>query len=158
MIFNTIEELLSQAEKDGACSEGLVWAKRQTSLEYMFVIIPFNYRYWCLAKGYEQFFEGCDKHFLTGNLWSYILEEQPQFHVKCDWGLFSGWNWSRLLLKQPQFHVHCFWEKLDGYDWTILLKDHPQFHDKCDWSLLDCWNWSFLLRHQPQLESFRSLS
>jgi hypothetical protein len=134
MIFNTIEELLTQAEKDDACEEGLEWAEKQSSLEDIIHKIPHNYRYWCLMKGYEQFSESCD------------------------WSLLSGDDWSWLLRKQSRYADKCNWNLLSGRDWSWLLRKQPQFHDKCDWSLLNASTWSWLLLEQPQLKSFRIMA
>jgi hypothetical protein len=131
MIFNTIEELLTQAEKDGACSEGLEWAKRQSSLHEAFNSISYDHVFWCLTKGYHQFAEYCPWDRFEGCDWYWLLRVQPQYHDKCNWSLLSGWNWA------------------------YLLRDQPQFHDKCDWNLLDDRDWRYLICYQPQLETYR---
>jgi hypothetical protein len=59
MIFNSKEELLTQAKKDGACSRGLEWAIQKESLKELIDTIPRKYRFWCIFRGYEQFTEHC---------------------------------------------------------------------------------------------------
>ncbi len=102
MIFNTISELLEQAKKDNACSDGLNWALRQT-FGTVFKDIPLIYRIWCLTKGYEQFEEDCPWVKINGNIWTWLLQYQPKYEKYCSWDKIKSENWYLLLAHQPQF-------------------------------------------------------
>lgn len=109
MKFETTDELIEQAEKDGACETGIAWC-RDKELQEVLETIPQGYRLWCLERGYGQFAE------------------------YCDWSALDGFDWAHLLLFQPQFAERCDWSKLGGYDWSYFLRAQPQFAGHCDWS------------------------
>jgi hypothetical protein len=102
MIFNTKEELIAEAKRDGACEAGLQWAIEQESLEDILEKIHINWRVWCIRIGYEQFSE------------------------YCDWMELNGWQWASLLAKQTQLVDLCDWSKLLRSDWSYLLSLQPQ--------------------------------
>ena len=103
MIFTTKEELILQAQKDGACEEGIKFATSCKSLYEIFETIDKYMRLWCLRKGYEQFADHCDFEKLDGDAWSRLLRYQPQFADHCDWLKLDSLDWSTLLSRQPQF-------------------------------------------------------
>ena len=155
MIFTTKEELIEQANKDGACDKGIKFAKSCKDLQEIFETIDKNMSCWCIIMGYDQFSDYCDWGKLSGLDWRWLLSEQPQYADHCDWSKLSGDDWSWLLRRHPQFADHCDWLKLDLLDWSWLLISQPQFADICDLSKFNGDDWSTLLSLQPQLASFR---
>ena len=153
-VFSSKEELLAKVKKDGACKEGLDWAKKQDSLETILKEIPLDYRLWCLGKGYSQFSDRCPWEQLDGFTLSYLLYKQPQFSDRCSWEKLNGFHWTDLLSKQPQFSYRCPWERLNGIAWAYLLSEQPQFSDRCSWEKLNGIAWAYLLSEQPQLKKF----
>jgi hypothetical protein len=133
MIFSTKEELIAQAEKDGACPDGLLWAIQQDSLEDILKNIALGCRLWCINQGYDQFSELCD-----------IVK-------------FEGFHWRYLLSKPPQFTELYDLRKLDGEAWCYLLAEQPQLAEYCDWTKLSDHDWYYLLELQPELEKYRKI-
>ena len=103
MKFTNKAELIEQAIKDGACDEGIKFAKSCKDLQEIFETIDANMLFWCLTNGYDQF---ADRY---------------------DFEKLDGFDWSRLLSRQPQFADRCDFEKLDYDDLDFLLKSQPQF-------------------------------
>jgi hypothetical protein len=158
MIFKTKKELLTQAEKDGACEAGLQWARGEKSLTDILGNIPLRYRLWCIRSAYEQFAEFCDWGLLDGDDWARLLTVQPQLAEYCYWGMLNSDDWRCLLIKQPQFAEFCDWSKLTGWGWVYLLEKQPQFADLCDWGKLNNYDWLYLLTWRPELEKYREVN
>ena len=68
MKFNSKEELLTRAKKDGACIDAVEWAEGK-ELDEILRDICFGWRYWALMFGYEQFAEDCHWDELTRGGW-----------------------------------------------------------------------------------------
>jgi len=83
IIFDNKEELILQAKKDGACSDGIGWAERR-DLKTILIECPIGFRMWALKHGYVQFAKYFDFSELDGCDIVCILIDQPQFAKKCD--------------------------------------------------------------------------
>ena len=127
--FTSTEELLEQAEEDGACLEALEWCKGKT-LDEIFRHAPFGWRLWALACGYIQFAKNCP------------------------WEKLNGWDWGSLLRLQPRFARYCDWEKLNAYDWYDILSEQSQLAKYCNLEKLDSRDRRWLLREYPYLAKY----
>lgn len=102
IIFDNKDELIQQAKKDGACSEGMELAERR-DLKTILIKCPLVFRVWALKHGYVQFAKYFDFSELDGFDIAYILIDQPQFAKKCDLSKLDKLDTTYLLRNQPQF-------------------------------------------------------
>ena len=92
MKFTTKEELIEQAIKDGACYEGIEFAKSCKDLQEIFETIDGDMLRWCLINGYDQFAEHCDLSILDEFDWVRILKFHPKYADHCDWSKLDKFN------------------------------------------------------------------
>ena len=130
-IFNTLEELHTEWEINGACKEGKKFNHSCKTLQEVFEKCPLNFRLWRLRHGYTQF----EKH--------------------CNWNEIQGSDWAKLLTYKSKYAKYCDWNKLDYYDWVMLLDNHPRFIKYCNAEMLGKLNWEYLIQRHPQLKVYK---